>query len=118
MKRRTFSALFAAVAATLALGAAHAADYPSKTITLIVPFAAGGPTDTVARLLGQAMAADLKQCEAAAPMVPQGRTPAGPRTKPGSNTIDFDSASERAFDRMRKDDEHIAGCMRAKGYVR
>jgi hypothetical protein len=42
----------------------------------------------------------------------------GPRTKPGSNTIDFDSASERAFDRMRKDDEHIAGCMRAKGYVR
>ena len=54
-------------------------------------------------------AADLKQCEAAAPMVPQGRTPAGPRTKPGSNTIDFDSASERAFDRMRKDDEHIAG---------
>ena len=63
-------------------------------------------------------AADLKHCEAAAPMVPQGRTPAGPRTKPGSNTIDFDSASERAFDRMRKDDEHIAGCMRAKGYVR
>jgi hypothetical protein len=62
--------------------------------------------------------ADLKQCEASAPLVPQGRTPAGPRTKPGSNTIDFDSASERAFDRMRKDDEHIAACMRTKGYVR
>ena len=66
----------------------------------------------------QEMEADLKQCEAAAPLVPQGRTPAGPRTRPGSNTIDFDSASERAFDRMRKDDEHIAACMRAKGYVR
>jgi len=39
----------------------HAADYPSKTITMIVPFSAGGPTDTVARLLGQAMGADLKQ---------------------------------------------------------
>ena len=40
---------------------AHAADFPSKTITMIVPFSAGGPTDTVARLLGQAMGVDLKQ---------------------------------------------------------
>jgi tripartite-type tricarboxylate transporter receptor subunit TctC len=40
---------------------AVAADYPSKPITIIVPFSAGGPTDTVARLLGQAMGADLKQ---------------------------------------------------------
>jgi len=62
--------------------------------------------------------ADLKQCEAAAPLAPQKQAARGPRTNPGSNTIDFDSASERAFDRMRKDDEHIAGCMRAKGYVR
>ena len=40
---------------------AQAADYPAKPITIIVPFSAGGPTDTVARLLGQAMGADLKQ---------------------------------------------------------
>ena len=40
---------------------AQAADYPAKAITVIVPFSAGGPTDTVARLLGQAMGADLKQ---------------------------------------------------------
>jgi tripartite-type tricarboxylate transporter receptor subunit TctC len=40
---------------------ADAAEYPSKPITMIVPFSAGGPTDTVARLLGQAMGADLKQ---------------------------------------------------------
>ena len=32
-----------------------------KPITIIVPFSAGGPTDTVARLLGQAMGTDLKQ---------------------------------------------------------
>ncbi len=39
----------------------HAAEFPTKPITIIVPFSAGGPTDTVARLLGQAMGADLKQ---------------------------------------------------------
>jgi tripartite-type tricarboxylate transporter receptor subunit TctC len=40
---------------------AYAQQYPSKVITIIVPFAAGGPTDTVARLLAQAMGAALKQ---------------------------------------------------------
>src|SRR2546430_10406854 len=46
----------------LSLGAqALAQGYPDKRITLIVPFPAGGPTDTVARLLAEAMARDLKQ---------------------------------------------------------
>src|SRR5262245_61071161 len=40
---------------------AQAADYPTKPITLIIPFAAGGPTDTVGRLIGRAMEVDLKQ---------------------------------------------------------
>jgi len=40
---------------------AHADTYPSKVISLVVPFAAGGPTDTVARVIGQAMSSDLKQ---------------------------------------------------------
>ena len=62
------------------------------------------------------IAGELKQCEAAAPPAP--RAAPGPRSKPGSNVIDFDSASERSFDRMRKDEEHIAACMRAKGYSR
>lgn len=35
--------------------------FPSKTITMIVPFAAGGPTDTVARLVAQSMTKTLKQ---------------------------------------------------------
>ncbi len=37
------------------------ASFPSKPVTMIVPFTAGGPTDTVARLIAQAMSADLKQ---------------------------------------------------------
>jgi tripartite-type tricarboxylate transporter receptor subunit TctC len=52
--------LSALVAATLPL-AALAQGYPSKTITLVVPFAAGGPTDVVARMLGAAMTKTLGQ---------------------------------------------------------
>lgn len=48
--------------ALMASALAHAQSaYPTKTITVIVPFAAGGPTDTVARLVAQSMSADLKQ---------------------------------------------------------
>jgi tripartite-type tricarboxylate transporter receptor subunit TctC len=39
---------------------AYAQDYPSKVITIIVPFAAGGPSDTIARLTAQSMGAILK----------------------------------------------------------
>lgn len=45
----------------LAAGAAHADTYPSRPITLIVPFAAGGPTDVVARAIGASMQKTLKQ---------------------------------------------------------
>ncbi|PWS35164.1 hypothetical protein DFH01_22925 [Falsiroseomonas bella] len=45
----------------LATPALAQATYPTRTITMIVPFAAGGPTDTVGRLIAQAMAADLGQ---------------------------------------------------------
>ena len=50
-------------AALLAIASLPAAaqTYPTKTITMIVPFAAGGPTDTVARLIGQSMGKTLGQ---------------------------------------------------------
>lgn len=50
----------------------QAADYPSRPITLVVPFAAGGPTDVVARSLGAELGKILKQ-----PIVVENRTGAG-----------------------------------------
>jgi tripartite-type tricarboxylate transporter receptor subunit TctC len=55
---------FFAAFLVLALGGISqlgAQEYPTKVITMVVPFAAGGPTDTVARLVGQAMSTSLKQ---------------------------------------------------------
>ena len=50
----------AAAALSFALGA-QAQDFPSRAVTMVVPFAAGGPTDTVARVLAQAMTKPLGQ---------------------------------------------------------
>jgi len=59
MTRKILIALLASVAAAPLLAAGQ--DYPTRTITFVVPFAAGGPTDVVARTLGQAMGKSLKQ---------------------------------------------------------
>jgi tripartite-type tricarboxylate transporter receptor subunit TctC len=40
---------------------AHAAEYPVRPIKLIVPYAAGGPTDVLGRMVGDYLARDLKQ---------------------------------------------------------
>ncbi len=48
-------------AVTLLSSAAFAQGYPERQITMIVPFSAGGPTDTVARLVAEKMSADLGQ---------------------------------------------------------
>jgi len=44
-----------------ALAGGALAQYPTKTINLLVPYAAGGPTDTVARVMAQAMIKPLGQ---------------------------------------------------------
>jgi len=48
-------------ASVLAQGTAAAQTYPARPITIIVPFAAGGPTDVLARVLGDHIRADLGQ---------------------------------------------------------
>lgn len=42
-------------------GFANAQTYPDRTITLVVPFAAGGPTDVVARMMAIPMSKSLGQ---------------------------------------------------------
>jgi tripartite-type tricarboxylate transporter receptor subunit TctC len=60
MKRRNFLKLAIGAASTWPM-LARADVYPSRTITLIVPFAAGGPTDVIARVIGERMGEALGQ---------------------------------------------------------
>jgi tripartite-type tricarboxylate transporter receptor subunit TctC len=61
---RAFSIGVSIICAFLA-GAVSAAkaqqQYPARPVTMIVPFAAGGPTDVLARILGQHMSQSLGQ---------------------------------------------------------
>lgn len=63
MNWKTFAAgliLSVPLCAPLAV-AAHAQGYPNKPITLVVPFAAGGPTDVASRVLAQAVSEQIGQ---------------------------------------------------------
>ena len=56
-----FLAKLAFAAAALAAGSVSAQTYPAKPVTMIVPFAAGGPTDVIARIVGEHMSRTLGQ---------------------------------------------------------
>jgi len=60
--RTVAGALLALILAVGCVGGARAqSEYPARPITMIVPCAAGGPTDIVARILGQSMSVRLGQ---------------------------------------------------------
>src|SRR5262245_28143836 len=62
LPRRGFLHLAAGAAALPAVSRiARAQAYPAKPITMVVPFAAGGPTDVIGRILAQQMRASLGQ---------------------------------------------------------
>ncbi|MGC4391869.1 MULTISPECIES: tripartite tricarboxylate transporter substrate-binding protein [unclassified Agrobacterium] len=58
---KTVTGFAAAAAVSLFALSASAQNYPERNITMVVPFAAGGPTDTVARLVAESMSKDLGQ---------------------------------------------------------
>jgi len=81
----------AVAAAAVANAAGVAQDYPTRPITLVVPFSAGGPGDVIARLIGTSMSATLKQAiviekrgsAPAPPLAPIG----SPRPRPDGYTL-------------------------------
>lgn len=54
-------AVLALAAALVAASPAASQTYPDKAITMVVPYAAGGPSDVIGRLIGQHMSATLGQ---------------------------------------------------------
>jgi tripartite-type tricarboxylate transporter receptor subunit TctC len=58
---KALSAIAIGFALACGANAAAAEDYPSRPITMVVPFAAGGPTDVVGRLMAEHMSRTLGQ---------------------------------------------------------
>ncbi|ROZ69217.1 tripartite tricarboxylate transporter substrate binding protein [Ramlibacter sp. WS9] len=61
LNARRRSLLLASAGLVAASVARAQADFPTRPLRLVVPFPAGGPTDSVARLVGAEMAVQLKQ---------------------------------------------------------
>jgi tripartite-type tricarboxylate transporter receptor subunit TctC len=83
-----FPRLAAVACAALSLAAATpvlAQDYPTRSITMIVPFAAGGPTDVIARIVGGHMAQTLGQSIIIENVVGAGGTTAAGRAARAAN---------------------------------
>ncbi len=88
MKRLLVTALAAAL--SLAAAFAVAQTYPSRPVTIIVPFAAGGPTDIIARIVGEYFSKSLGQQFVVENVAGAGGTTGitrGTQSKPDGHTI-------------------------------
>ena len=102
MRRREFNTLLGALAFAALLGLANSAiaEYPERPVTIIVPFAAGGPSDVMARILADRMRLTLKQ-----PVLVENVTGAGGsigvtravRSAPDGYTISFGHLGTHVF---------------------
>src|ERR1051325_188274 len=61
MRKTIFAAIVGALAAFGIAGSAAAQNFPSRPITMVIPFAAGGPQDTISRIIAQRMGELLGQ---------------------------------------------------------
>jgi hypothetical protein len=93
MKTLFMRALCVAAALLIFTSAPPAQTYPTRTITLIVPFAPGGPADLLARLIGQKLSEDLGQ-QIVVENRPGANTILGARRWPAKsdNAVDGDDA--------------------------
>src|SRR5688572_24931832 len=85
---RTLAAIAAACAATAAL----AQGFPTRPVTLVVPFSAGGPTDTIGRVLAERMSRHLGQAVVVENVVGAGGTIANSKVMqaaPDGHTIEI-----------------------------
>ncbi|MEI6162480.1 MAG: tripartite tricarboxylate transporter substrate-binding protein, partial [Roseococcus sp.] len=74
----------------LATPALAQGNFPSRPITLMIPFAAGGPTDMIARLMAEGMSRELGQPVAAENVTGAGGTIAAARiaaSRPDGHTL-------------------------------
>ena len=66
MKKVMFAAAFAAL---VSAGQAGAQQFPARPVTMVIPFAAGGPQDTIGRVIAQRMSELLPAPESASTSV-------------------------------------------------
>jgi len=102
MRRREYIKLLGGLALASLLGLADSAvaEYPERPVTIIVPFAAGGPSDVMARILADRMRLTLKQ-----PVIVENITGAGGsigvtravRSAPDGYTISFGHLGTHVF---------------------
>lgn len=87
---RVFGAGLLVLTAFASLGAAKAADWPTKPVRLIVPFAAGGPADAAGRAYAEALSAEFAQQFVVENRTGGGGLPAAEavaRAEPDGNTV-------------------------------